>query len=564
MSFANDKLYNGYLRRNMPTIVTKVKVREIMPYLPCLTTHDRENIEAKRETSGNYDGMVLLLECLRRRENWPEQFIQALEACEHSALAATIKQEYYSLQDVNNPSSGSVPTTVVRAHVHQAPAPSHLPVSEGGASGQAAAAQPAEAPPAPPQPAAQAPPPVQAQAPQMAAESPPEPTFEPVTQDEVPRLPSTPPPSPEIQHAQVAEDKHVLHQEPEENSESDIQDPPGDTGSVPQKTSSGKKEAAVAVATSPLQQHPVHHSETDPLQTAAATNDKPQPTILTPVNSDVSDGSSQLTLTPEKHPVQDTTPTVHKVPTAALQPKKSPEHAAVQTVKSGLQIKASPSPEPCPNTNDDFHQDAEDNSMCLSKPTQLISVQPVNHPSPPVQPSSSLAQPYSGNSDRLEISEAESDAVTHLPACTAEVEKAVFVHPCQENGIAPDHREPEENHYESPNQSFEVAENVVHIEEVPSILNYDGQAPALQLQIVNGEPAKGSFSGTVDAADDAVPSSTSHHIENYTPPEPKPLLNSEKTTPPDPSNSQSMTRKYILIGAGVGACALLMALKFKK
>lgn len=41
MTFASDRLYKGYLRRNMPTIVTKVKVREIVPHLPCLTDHDR-------------------------------------------------------------------------------------------------------------------------------------------------------------------------------------------------------------------------------------------------------------------------------------------------------------------------------------------------------------------------------------------------------------------------------------------------------------------------------------------------------------------------------------------
>lgn len=41
MTFATDKLYKGYLRRNMPTIVSMVKVREIIPYLPCLTDHDR-------------------------------------------------------------------------------------------------------------------------------------------------------------------------------------------------------------------------------------------------------------------------------------------------------------------------------------------------------------------------------------------------------------------------------------------------------------------------------------------------------------------------------------------
>lgn len=182
-------------------------------------------------------------------------------------------------------------------------------------------------------------------------------------------------------------------------------------------------------------------------------------------------------------------------------------------------------------------------------------------------------QPYSGNSERLEISEAASNAETHLPACAAvspEVEKAVSAPPCQENGIAPDHSEPEENHYYSPNQFFEVRENVVQVTGAPSILNLDGQAPVPQNQIVNGEPANGSFS-----PDDAVSSSNRHHSESHRRPdltgdgvsaEPRPLTNSGRTTPPNvgDGDAQSMTRKYILIGAGVGACALLMALKFRK
>lgn len=58
----------------------------------------QENIEAKRETYGNYDAMVLLLDCLKRRENWPEEFITALEECNHSTLAAEIRNEYNTLQ----------------------------------------------------------------------------------------------------------------------------------------------------------------------------------------------------------------------------------------------------------------------------------------------------------------------------------------------------------------------------------------------------------------------------------------------------------------------------------
>lgn len=210
-----------------------------------------------------------------------------------------------------DPSSGSAAATVVRAHVHPAPAASQLPVSESIADVQ----------PAPPEPASQAPAPVHApaqqQVPQMAADSPPEPISEPPAQDELPRLPSTPPPSPEIQHA--AEGKHAPHQEPEENSESDIQNPSGDTGA-------GRKEAVVVV-TSPQeqqQQRPVPQSGADHLQAAAAT--KPS-LFLTSVSSDVSGGSSVLTLTPEKQPVQDTTPPAHKVP---LQPQMSTEHTAAQ------------------------------------------------------------------------------------------------------------------------------------------------------------------------------------------------------------------------------------------
>lgn len=41
MTFASDKLYRGYLRRSMAAIASQVKVKEIIPHLPCLTDHDR-------------------------------------------------------------------------------------------------------------------------------------------------------------------------------------------------------------------------------------------------------------------------------------------------------------------------------------------------------------------------------------------------------------------------------------------------------------------------------------------------------------------------------------------
>lgn len=42
--------------------------------------------------------MVLLLDCLKRRENWPEEFITALEECNHSTIAAEIRNEYNVLK----------------------------------------------------------------------------------------------------------------------------------------------------------------------------------------------------------------------------------------------------------------------------------------------------------------------------------------------------------------------------------------------------------------------------------------------------------------------------------
>ena len=56
--------------------------------------------------------MVVLLDCLKRRENWPEQFIAALEACEHSTLAAEIRAEYNALRVIHSKSFSQVPSTV--------------------------------------------------------------------------------------------------------------------------------------------------------------------------------------------------------------------------------------------------------------------------------------------------------------------------------------------------------------------------------------------------------------------------------------------------------------------
>ncbi|XP_044022844.1 mitochondrial antiviral-signaling protein [Siniperca chuatsi] len=586
MSFANDKLYKGYLRRKMPAIVSTVKVREIVTYLPCLTDHDRENIDAKRETCGNYDSMVLLLDCLKRRENWPEQFIEALEACEQPTIAAEIRAEYNALRGINNSNPSSPSTTVVRAHVHPTPSVSHLSIPESGANSQVAVAPPAEAS-APPEPAAQASPPLEIpllpQVPQISAAqvpeavSPPEPVPEPQqpTQVEVAPPPSTPPPSPETKHTQATTTPPLQreinsHQEPVENSESDIQDISGDNDVIPDQVSAGNGKVSINSVATPRPSRP----GPDPHQTTTTSTQVRPPRSPSPtqINSDVTDGSSFPMMTPEKPPVQDTTPPGDKKSAAVLQPEETSEPPATQVVESSPQTETETTTSPLPGAAGMDASLFDDNTLCLSKPGQLISIHANIHNSPTIPAPSQLVEPYSGNSERLEISDAAVTS-THVSSCSAvssATVNTISALPCLENGIALSHNEPEENHYDSPCQSLEmqeVLENVGHISEEPSILNLDGQSSTPQVQIINGEADKEITSAPPlsTSTADTVSSVNTPSSEYYHPSEPAPADSSPETLQEEKTASRALpaNTKYILTAAGVGACALLIAWKFK-
>ncbi|XP_065822128.1 mitochondrial antiviral-signaling protein isoform X2 [Labrus bergylta] len=606
MSFARDKLYSGYLRRKMPTIVSTVKVKEIIPHLPCLTDHDRENIEAKRETYGNHDGMVLLLDCLKRRENWPEEFIAAIEACQHTTIAAEIRAEYDALRGASSESANSnpssPPTTVVRAHVHPAPSAVHPPVPESGADSPAAVSPPAEAAAAPPpEPAAQPSPPLRIparpQAPQSSAAEvpedvpPPEPVTEPpkAAQIEVAPPPSTPPPSPATLHSQVAGDlspRREIHfqREPEENSESDVQELSGDNEVIPDEAGAGKAgEVLIDSVEAPEPPGPVEQSETespsclDLLQTTTTTTEVGPPRSPSPTenDSDVTEGAPVTTMTPDKPPVQDTTP-----PAAALEPEETSKPPTKQTVESSPQRETAASVSP-------LHAAAaaemdpplgDDGSEFLSKPCDLISVCPESDAPPTMRAPSPPVEPYSGDSQRLEFSEAAPDTSPDPPACSAVSSasaNSVSAPPCMENGFADNHNEPEENQYDSPSLSLgmqEVFVNVGHVSGEPSILNLAGQnSPPPPPQIVNGEAAKEIKSAPLASTD---PSDTTSDVktpsnETYNPPsESAPAdISTELKTPQDseeqtPSRTLPANTKYI-VAAGVGAMALFMAWKFK-
>lgn len=182
--------------------------------------------------------------------------------------------------------------------------------------------------------------------------------------------------------------------------------------------------------------------------------------------------------------------------------------------------------------------------VCLSKPGQLVSIQPQNQPSPTILASSSEPQPYSGNTERLEISEAPPDDVSSFDSTVTTVTPL----PCQETGFANlNHNEPEENQFESPCQSFETQELVIHASGEPSIPNLD----------VNDETAKEISSAPPSfphaAADSGSLNTTFKAGEELA-----------DTSAPWTCLSQSPNAKYILAAAGVGACAMLMVWRFNK
>lgn len=123
MSLTREQFYNKAIRPNLARFSSTVKVRAILPHLPCLTLTDKEEIEAKRETSGNFTAMQTLLDNLRRRENWPNEFITALQNCEHTELAAEMKTAYDMVRGITNNAASAAPVP----RPAPTPAPSYSP-----------------------------------------------------------------------------------------------------------------------------------------------------------------------------------------------------------------------------------------------------------------------------------------------------------------------------------------------------------------------------------------------------------------------------------------------------
>ncbi|KAA0717723.1 hypothetical protein E1301_Tti020854 [Triplophysa tibetana] len=102
MTYASDRLYDEVIRRNLGLYTEKVKASEILPFLPCLTITDREEVEAKIISAGNSAAVQILLGNLRRRGNWPEDLINALMRFDHTTLADQLRDAYDRIRGRTN------------------------------------------------------------------------------------------------------------------------------------------------------------------------------------------------------------------------------------------------------------------------------------------------------------------------------------------------------------------------------------------------------------------------------------------------------------------------------
>uniref|UniRef100_A0A8C6T285 Caspase recruitment domain-containing protein n=1 Tax=Neogobius melanostomus TaxID=47308 RepID=A0A8C6T285_9GOBI len=360
MSYASDKLYNGYLRTNMaPSSIIKsfCFIHLIILF--------QEAIETKNDSSGKYEAMKLLLSLMKRRENWPEQFIAALEECEHRTMAHEIRGEYNKLKAINSKSLSPLTTT--------APLQENTP--KPGSINYLFVLLQVTTPPEPPQ--------VQA---------------EPQTQAVV-VPPVTPPPSPESARGSTSpspppeQEDIISHQEPEENLEPAMQaqDVPNETINIPEEVDENTE---AALAAEP-QQEPC---ENDDSMESVTMVDQPAPVLATAVN-----GNTPLIDVVHKPIIVEPEPvTIH------LSMIHMCFYFCFQVVEIVKETQATPSP-PANAENDSVSEE----DICFSKPGVLMSVQPPDQNNTTMRPCSLYDAPFSGDSGRLEMSEVEKSA----PSC---------------------------------------------------------------------------------------------------------------------------------------------------
>ncbi|XP_055718777.1 sterile alpha motif domain-containing protein 1-like [Salvelinus fontinalis] len=531
-SFSREKL-SLHLRRRMGVFVSRVKAIELMPNLPCLTLSDKEEIQAKKDFSGNYAAMQLLLDYVQKRMNWPEELISGLETLEHQDLAEELRAEWNKHNQSNPYPPSAAATTAVKTHVHPIPSTS----SEGSPYSLVLPAHPAPpavsaplavAPPEaslPPEVAPEVlPPPVVAAQPEAppslvpeapVAGSSSEPASHAPEAAVSPDIASEAAPSP-VAAPQAAPPSPVSADEPTGISEPPASSRPGPIDVVSLEDNSSHSDAPTPIAL----------SETTP--SLSGSDLIPAVTEITPTLPVSHLALSQTESTPaawatfqspERRPVQDTSP-----------------HTVNET---SFHQEAVEDSDPTQVTEDDQHTEPPQiqhfsAATALPPVDTSMNEDDVNFSKPEVLRSEVMdSQPYSGDSTRLQMS------VSHLVLATADVNSPVVVPdpvttstplPCQENGVPEEiteplsHNEPQEDTYESHCMSSlgdqEVLLNVVHVSEEASIQNNDGQTPSMLGIVVHmsEEPCKWNQDGQTQSMlgnNDVGVSETPPPVQNH-------------------------------------------------
>uniref|UniRef100_A0A674CXW0 Mitochondrial antiviral-signaling protein n=1 Tax=Salmo trutta TaxID=8032 RepID=A0A674CXW0_SALTR len=475
-SFTREKL-SLHLRRRMGVFVTRVKATELIAHLPCLTPSDKEEIQAKKDFSGNYVAMQLLLDYVQKRMNWPEELMSALELLEHQDLADELRAEW-NKHNQNNPYPPSAAaTTAVRTPVHPIPST----ISEGSPSSLVLPAQPA--PPevaaplevAPPEASLPLPPPVVAPQPEAPPSSVPEAPMAAVS----PEMASEAAPSPVAvlkAEPQATPLSPVSAEEPTVISEPSASSQPGPVETVSLEDNSSHSDAPTQIAL----------SETTPTSSGSdlipAVTQIPLPVSHLALSQTESTPAALARFqSPERRPVQDTLPHTVKVTT--------------------FHQEAVEDSDPTQVTEDVQHTELSHFSLATASASPTVDTSmnedDVNFSKPEVLRSEVMdSQPYSGDSTRLQRS------VSDLVLATDDVNSPVVVPdpfttsthlPCQENGVPEEineplsHNEPQEDTFESSWLSSlgdqEVLHNVVHVSEDASIQNNDGQSPNIVVHV---------------------------------------------------------------------------------
>ncbi|XP_039607760.1 mitochondrial antiviral-signaling protein [Polypterus senegalus] len=124
MSFANDKVYSEYMRPNLALYVRRVRPREILRHLPCLSDSEKGEITANYTQNGDESGMELLITLLKRKQNWATNFIYALRETGHIDLADEMQFQYDKYSKPSGQCKTAAPAHPSTASAVSSPPPS--------------------------------------------------------------------------------------------------------------------------------------------------------------------------------------------------------------------------------------------------------------------------------------------------------------------------------------------------------------------------------------------------------------------------------------------------------